>query len=139
MGAIANVVIVGVLSLSLVLFIVWSWGRSEERDEYFDLMFAASVAGSLIMGFHMFAHDLSPLLLAMLLVMARIPRDGRLGLRVALWVTLVLDASNLSCVDCFASHVPALSGAGRFHRSHHATGLAIRSHHARRETANPCC
>src|SRR5678809_211758 len=45
-GAIANVAIVGLLSLGLVLFIVSRWERSDTRGVYFDLMFAASIAGS---------------------------------------------------------------------------------------------
>jgi len=103
-GAIANVAIVGVLSLSLVLFIVWRWVRSGDRGEYFDLMFAASIAGSLVMGFHMFTHDLSPLLLAMLLVMAQIPRDRPLALRVALWATLILLWTPPIYIALVASH-----------------------------------
>jgi hypothetical protein len=89
-GPIANVAIVGVLSLSIVVLIVWRWERSEKRDDYFDLMFAASIVGSLVMGFHMFAHDLSPLLIAMLLVTAQIPRAGTPLLRIALWSSVAL-------------------------------------------------
>jgi hypothetical protein len=67
-------------------------------------MFAASIAGSLVMGFHMFTHDLSPLLLAMLLVMAQIPRDRPLALRVALWATLILLWTPPIYIALVASH-----------------------------------
>ena len=41
------------------------------RDSSFDLMFATAVAASLLSGSHMFMHDFSPLILAMLLSSAR--------------------------------------------------------------------
>jgi TctA family transporter len=53
-------------------------------------MFAAAVVVSLALGMHMFTHDLSPLLLAMFLVVAHFPMVERPALRVALGATLAL-------------------------------------------------
>jgi hypothetical protein len=80
---------VAALSLFLVALVAWSWNRAEHNRASFDLIFAIAIVVSLITGFHMFAHDLSPLLLAMLLVMPQIPKQGSVGLRVLLWSTLV--------------------------------------------------
>jgi hypothetical protein len=84
--------IVGAVSLFLILFTAWRWRRldREGRGDSSDLMFAAAVVVSLVDGFHMFAHDLSPLLLAMLLVAAHFPPKGRPALRLALGATLAL-------------------------------------------------
>jgi hypothetical protein len=53
-------------------------------------MFAASVVVALVTGFHMFTHDLSPLLLAMLLVMAHFPGRDRPVLRWTLAAAITL-------------------------------------------------
>ncbi|HWY22003.1 MAG TPA: glycosyltransferase family 87 protein [Candidatus Acidoferrum sp.] len=87
-------VLVAVISLGLIGWIAWRWpeaasGRGSDLRS-FDLMFAAAVVVALVTGFHMFTHDLSPLLLAMLLVAAHFPGRGRLALRLALGVPLVL-------------------------------------------------
>jgi hypothetical protein len=65
------------------------WNRTEQESSN-PLMFAAAVVVSLITGFHMFTHDLSPLLLAMFLVSAALPKHGNTGLRATLQTTLVL-------------------------------------------------
>ena len=84
--------IVGAVSVFLVLFTAWRWRRldRERPGESLDLMFAAAIVVALVDGFHMFAHDLSPLMLAMLLVMAHFPPKGRPALRLVLGTTLVL-------------------------------------------------
>ena len=53
-------------------------------------MFAAALAVSLVTGLHMFTHDFSPLMLALLLVGAHFPGRNRPALRLALGITLVL-------------------------------------------------
>jgi hypothetical protein len=84
-------VIVALVSALLICLVAWRWSRGEqENSNSADLMFAAAIVVSLVTGFHMFAHDLSPMLLAMLLVMANLPRQGNRGLRVTLQATLVL-------------------------------------------------
>ena len=42
------------------------------QNPAFDLMFAAAVTASLLSGFHMFTHDFSPLILAMLVAAGQI-------------------------------------------------------------------
>jgi hypothetical protein len=51
-------------------------------------MFAGALAVSLLTGFHMLSHDLSPLMLAMLLVAGHFPSRGRSTLRLAVGTTL---------------------------------------------------
>jgi hypothetical protein len=82
--------IVGAASLALVAGVAHLWNRAAGKDPAaaFDLYFSAAVVVSLMTGFHMFAHDLSPLLLALLLVTAHFPAPGRMPLRVALGTTL---------------------------------------------------
>ena len=60
------------------------------------MMFAASIIVSLVTGFHMFTHDLSPMLLAMLLMVNHLPKGGHrtfrsvvLALLVVLWIPLI--------------------------------------------------
>ncbi len=55
-----------------------------------ELMFAVAVAISLVTGLHMFIHDLSPMMLAMMLVAARIGASPRLGLKVVLLTCMTL-------------------------------------------------
>lgn len=81
---------VAMISLFLIALTAWYWQRSERGASSFDLIFSAAIVVSLVTGFHMFAHDLSPLLLAMFLVMPQIPKQGSAALRVLLWSTLVL-------------------------------------------------
>jgi len=82
--------IVGTISTALILFTVWHWNRSEQTSAQFDLMFAAAIASSLVLGSHMFAHDLSPLLLAMFLAAAHLPRHRWVGVGAILFATLVV-------------------------------------------------
>jgi hypothetical protein len=72
-------VVVTAISAGLILFTSWIWHQSDQEDvngNTFDLMFALAVVASLVTGFHMFTHDLSPLILAMLLVVAHFPLRG---------------------------------------------------------------
>jgi hypothetical protein len=79
-----------VLSLMLIWFVAKRWG-DQSRD--LDLGFAAALAASLAAGDHMFTHDFSPLMLALLLVAGRLfdnrPLPGeRGGIRRALKIVL---------------------------------------------------
>ena len=59
--------IVMLLSLALLGIVAWQWQRGCEHKA-FTWMFAAGVGAALVTGSHMFTHDFSPLILAMLLV-----------------------------------------------------------------------
>jgi hypothetical protein len=59
-------ILVALLSLSLLGWLAMRWRGLEDRS--FNLMFAAAIGASLLCGSHMFTHDFSPLILAMLLV-----------------------------------------------------------------------
>ena len=95
-GKFLNRAVVSILvaggSLLLVAWIAWRWRRVEPQTnpEASDLMFAAAVVVSLVTGFHMFTHDLSPLMLSMLLVLAHFPTRREAVLRIVLGATLVL-------------------------------------------------
>jgi len=84
--------VVAAASLFLIVIAAQHWPPENNKgsETAFDLKFAAAVAVSLVTGFHMFAHDLSPLMLAMFLVAAHSPTHGRPALKGALWTTLVL-------------------------------------------------
>jgi hypothetical protein len=83
--------LVAAISASLIGWSAWRWCASDERERgrTFDLMFAVSVVVALVTGFHMFTHDLSPLLLAMLLVATHFPGRNRPALRLTLGAVLV--------------------------------------------------
>jgi Glycosyltransferase family 87 len=85
-------VVVAALSLFLIGFTAWCWQRAdhERPSEALHAMFAAGIAVALLTGFHMFTHDLSPLALALFLVMAHFPPRSRLALRWVLGVTMTL-------------------------------------------------
>ncbi len=89
--AAVSVIVAGV-STFLILWTVWRWRKTgpAANGGTFDLMFAAAIVVSLVTGLHMFTHDLSPLMLAMLLVIAHFPESGRPALRWTLGVSLVL-------------------------------------------------
>jgi Glycosyltransferase family 87 len=84
--------LVAAISVSLIGWSAWHWRTTDAtgRARTFDLMFAVSVVVALVTGFHMFTHDLSPLLLAMLLVAAHFPGSSRPALRLTLGTALVL-------------------------------------------------
>ncbi|MBZ5612971.1 MAG: DUF2029 domain-containing protein [Acidobacteriia bacterium] len=89
--------LVAAISASLIGWTAWRWRAAEDRERgrtfdlrTFDLMFAASVVVALVTGLHMFTHDLSPLLLAMLLVAAHFPGSDKPALRFTLGAALVV-------------------------------------------------
>lgn len=53
-------------------------------------MFAAALVVALVTGFHMFSHDMSPLMIALLLLLAHFPGRDRPILRLGVATTLVL-------------------------------------------------
>lgn len=87
LGALHNTTAIRLLSAvisALLIIYVAECGRREEWTECgFDLLFAASIVVGLVASVHMFTHDLSPLVLATLLVLARFPEHSRSWLRVA--------------------------------------------------------
>jgi hypothetical protein len=82
--------LVSTVSIVLMVWAAWRWrfADDQERGPGFDLMFAISVVVALVTGFHMFTHDLSPLLLAMLLVAAHFPGSDHPAVRLTLAITL---------------------------------------------------
>jgi len=96
LGRLLNPAVISLLvatsSLALVAWAAWRWRGVDDRERgrNFDLMFAASIVVALVTGFHMFTHDLSPLLLALLLVAAHFPANDRPALRLALATTLTV-------------------------------------------------
>jgi hypothetical protein len=80
---------VALISLSLIAFTAWYWNRVESDPFGFDRMFAVAIVVSLATSFHMFAHDMSPLLLSMFLVMPYITEQNSWYLRAALRFTLI--------------------------------------------------
>jgi hypothetical protein len=92
LGHAAVSLIVAGVSLFLILWTAWRWrkaGLAADRRT-FDLLFAAAIVVSLVTGFHMFTHDLSPLMLAMLLVAGHFPGRSHTLLRLVLGTTLGL-------------------------------------------------
>jgi hypothetical protein len=88
----ALTLVVAVISVFMILLTAWSWVRADRRNpnSAFDLMFSAALAVSLTTGLHMFTHDFSPLMLAMLLAARHFPGQGRPALRLVLATVLVL-------------------------------------------------
>jgi hypothetical protein len=89
--AAVSVIVAGV-STFLILWTAWRWRKAglAANGRTFDLMFAAAIVVSLVTGFHMFTHDLSPLMLAMLLVAGHFPGRSQALLRLILGTTLVM-------------------------------------------------
>jgi hypothetical protein len=80
-------------SVALIIFAARQWPRAEVTHREFDLFFATSVVVALVTGVHMFAHDVSPLAMAIFLVLPYLntyaPRGWRavwLGCVLALWI-----------------------------------------------------
>jgi hypothetical protein len=92
LGHTAVSVIVAGVSIFLILWIAWRWRKANLAADprTFDLMFAAAIVVALVTGFHMFTPDLSPLMLAMLLVAAHFPERSQSLLRLILGTTLVM-------------------------------------------------
>jgi len=91
-GVSAISIVVAAISVLLILFTASRWEHAERtsKDNSLDLVFAAAVAMSLMTGLHMFTHDFSPLMLALLLVAAHFPSHGHPGLRWLLGITMAL-------------------------------------------------
>lgn len=89
--AAVSVIVAGV-SIFLIVWTAWYWGKAGPATDgaAFDLMFAAAIVVALVTGFHMFTHDLSPLMLAMLLVAGHFPGRSQPRLRLILGTTLVM-------------------------------------------------
>ncbi len=81
---------IAAISLLLITGTALYWNRSEDNGSNFDLMFSVAIVVSLVTGFHMFAHDISPLLLSMFLVMPKIGQHIGMSLRILLWSALTL-------------------------------------------------
>ncbi len=77
------------LSVTLLFFVARNW-NAPHGSSGDNLMFAAAVAGSLLSGSHMFAHDFSPLLLPMFLAWESLPPPSLRVLRAAMIFTLVV-------------------------------------------------
>ncbi len=89
--AAVSLIVAGV-STFLILWTAWHWRNAglAADGRTFDLMFAAAIVVSLVTGLHMFTHDLSPLMLAMLLVAGHFPGRSQALLRLILGTTLVM-------------------------------------------------
>lgn len=88
---VALLLLVAGISGSLIFWTARGWDRAERHGEPGnDLMFAAATTVSLITGSHMFTHDLSPLILAMLLVTANLSNCKQAWLRYTLLGCLIL-------------------------------------------------
>lgn len=89
--AAASVIVAGVS-----IFLLFWTARPQNNaclvadQRQFDLMFAAAVVVSLATSLHMFTYDMSPLVLAMLLVTKYFPGRSHTRLRVLLGTTLVM-------------------------------------------------
>ena len=83
-------IIVGLLSIALLAWVALRW-QAVSRPQQSDLMFAAAIAASLLSGSHMFTHDFSPLILAMLIGAGFLSNSRTpLSARVVVRSTLVL-------------------------------------------------
>ena len=78
-----------VTSAALILWTAWWWRKVDPpgKDARSNLMFAATIVVSLVTGAHMFIHDMSPLLLAVLLV-----APGLRGHDQSLWTPFIRTA-----------------------------------------------
>jgi hypothetical protein len=74
----------------LILWTARSWDRRKQLPDNSsdDLMFAAAVVISLITGFHMFTHDLSPMLLSLFLVAGHLSNSSKAATRIPLMTCL---------------------------------------------------
>jgi hypothetical protein len=115
---------VAALSLFLIALTGWYWLQLDRRNatESSDLMFAAALAVSLVTGFHMFSHDMSPLILGLFLVLAHLPGRDKPALRFVAAITLVLLWMPLlyfwlisSYLTCLMFPILALFGAVAFY------------------------
>lgn len=80
------------VSMVLILLVALAWpeGSRDTAKESFDLMFSAALVVSLVTGFHMFTHDLSPMILALLLVAAHLQKTRKSVLKTVEVAALAL-------------------------------------------------
>jgi hypothetical protein len=76
-------VLIGVLSLALVAWAAWKWKAGGQAE--FDLSFGLTLVVAVMVSYHLMAHDLSVLLLPLLLAAEWLLRERPHG--VARWVT----------------------------------------------------
>ena len=92
LGTVYISVLVAAVSASLVLFAAWRW-RQEDGDRggnSLGLMFAAALAVSQVAAPHLYTHDLSLMLLAVLLVIGSSQWSEESGQRVVLTAVIVI-------------------------------------------------
>lgn len=92
LGHTLSVALVTVISGLLIVWTGWKWNRIDQANDRRcdDLMFAAAIVISLITGFHMFTHDLSPMILALLLVSMHVTKIASIAMRSQLITCLIL-------------------------------------------------
>ena len=70
--------VVALASVTLIGYVAWRWRRQVSGEgPSFDLMFAAALATSEVTAFHLKLHDLSPVLMAVLLILGYARYPGR--------------------------------------------------------------
>lgn len=85
-GSYFSLILVGTVSAALILWVAWRWEVADRSGDTrnSELLFSAAIQVSLLSGFHMFTHDLSPLMLGILIVLAHVAESRRSRLRIAL-------------------------------------------------------
>lgn len=85
-------IVVAAVSMFLIVYTGEYWRQLDRSNPAggSDLMFAAALVVALVTGFHMFSHDMSPLMIALLLLLAHFPGRDRPVLRLGLATMLVL-------------------------------------------------
>ncbi len=80
------------ISVFLIGWTAWQWNQVDRMSDgrSSNLMFGAAIVVSLITGFHMFTHDLSPMMLTLLLVLTHVAESGQRWLRFLLFACLTL-------------------------------------------------
>ncbi len=102
-----SLLLVAVISATLVSWGAWIWNDAKKtRDpRRTDLAFACAVVVSLMTGYHMFTHDLSPLILAMLLACSHLSESKRIELRLVLLACMVLSWIPFTYFVLLGAHV----------------------------------
>ena len=92
MGGSIVLLIVVAMSTFLVAWTAWQWNRIERLSnrQNIGLMFGAAIVISLITGSHMFTHDLSPMMVTLLLALNGVAESSDRGLKVILFACITL-------------------------------------------------
>ncbi len=95
LGRVAGVKSMGIViaagSIFFIVFTAVQWEQAERKGNWnVDLAFSAAVVVSLMTGLHMFTHDFSPLILALLIALAHFPDRTHRALRWILRVSIAL-------------------------------------------------